>query len=220
MPDLSFFIDGATPVPYAAVPLVAFQLRIENHHAEPVHSIALQCQIQIEAPRRGYSPDEQGRLDDLFGKPEEWGRTLRSMLWTHASVNVPSFTGSALVDVPVPCTFDFNVASTKYFYGLDHGEAPLCFLFSGTVFYQDAEAGLQVARISWSKEARFRLPVGVWKQLMDLYYPNCAWLNLRRDVFDRLIEYKQEHGIGTWEQVMERLLDPAMQEEVQLRALA
>ena len=93
---------------------------------------------------------------------------------------VPRFTGSAVAEIPVPCTFDFNVAATKYFHGLTSGDLPLCFQFSGTVFYQGEDDALQVAPISWDKEAKYRLPVKVWKDLMDVYYPNSAWLALRK----------------------------------------
>jgi hypothetical protein len=120
-------------------------------------------------------------------------------------VIVPGFTGSANVELQVPCTFDFNVAAMKYFQGLEEGEIPLCFQFSGTVFYQGG-GSLQVAPVSWDKEAKFRLPVDAWKQMMDLYYPNCAWLCLGRDVFERLHEYKLRNGIPTWEQMLEGLL--------------
>ena len=60
--------------------------------------------------------------------------------------------------MPVPCTFDFNVAATKYFHGLSEGDLPLNFLFSGTVFYAGGSERLQVAPISWEKEAKFKLP--------------------------------------------------------------
>ena len=210
MPDLNFQVQGACPVAHAAAPLLAFALEITNDNpAEQIHCVVLQCQIQIEAPRRGYSTGEQARLLDLFGEPERWGQTLRSMLWTHANINVPSFIGKTTADLLVPCTFDFNVAATKYFHALENGEVPLCLLFSGTIFYESGELPLQVARIRWSKDARFRLPVSAWKHLIDLYYPNSAWLNLRRDVFDHLDEYKRKRGIATWEEAMARLLAEA-----------
>ena len=143
---------------------------------EIIHTVALRAQIQIEATRRKYDANEQERLLDLFGEPDRWGQTLRSMLWTHASVVVPRFAGSVLADIPVPCTFDFNVAATKYFHGVTSGDLPLCFQFSGTVFYQGEDETLQVAPISWDKEAKYRLAGKVWKDLMDTYYPNSAWL--------------------------------------------
>jgi Family of unknown function (DUF6084) len=86
---------------------------------------------------------------------------------------------------------------------------PLCLMFSGTVFYADEAGALKAAPISWNKETRHRLPVQVWQDTMDLYYPNTAWLQVRRDVFDRLNQYKVDHGIPAWEQVLERLLDEA-----------
>jgi hypothetical protein len=212
MPDLTFQIEKAEPQRFTVAPTLLFKLRINNAAAnEAVHSVALRCQIQLEVARRQYSAEDQTQLRDLFGETERWGQTLKTMLWTHASVVAPAFTGTTIVDVPVPCTFDFNVAATKYFQGLEDGDVPLCFLFSGTVFYADDGGVLQVAPIPWDKEARFRLPVKSWQEMMDIYYPNSAWLCLRRDVFERLYEYKVAHGIPTWEQALERML-PALEE--------
>jgi Family of unknown function (DUF6084) len=208
VPDLNFQVEGVEAVAHAAAPLLSFKLRIANaERDEPVHTVALRCQIQIEATRRQYNEREQQRLLDLFGEPERWGQTLRTMLWTHASTVVTPFQGSTLVELPVTCTFDFNVAATKYFAGLEGGEVPLCLLFSGTVFYEATDGALQVSQISWAKEARYGLPVPVWQEMMNFYYPNSAWLSLRRDVFDRLHRYKMERGLPTWEQALESLLN-------------
>jgi len=210
MPELDFRVESVAAAPYAAAPTLAFRLRMTNaHREEAIYSMALRAQIQIEVTRRHYSAEEQARLRDLFGEPGRWGQTLKTMLWTHVAVNVPPFQGETTVDISVPCTFDFNVASTKYFYGLSEGDLPLNFLFSGTVFYQSRQEGLQVAPISWEKEAKFRLPLKIWKQMIDEYYPNTAWICLRRDAFERLYEYKVRNGIPTWEEVIERIFQNA-----------
>jgi hypothetical protein len=150
----------------------------------------------------------------LFGEPDRWSSTLRSMLWTHADLVIPAFTGSTIADLQIPCTFDFNVAATKYFHGVSDGEIPLILLFSGTLFYAGPEGALQVAPIPWDKEARYRLPVQVWREMMDTYYPNSAWLSLRRDVFERVYEYKVRQGIPTWEEALTSLLSAAQGEPV------
>ena len=99
-------------------------------------------------------------MRDLFGEPQRWGQTLRSMLWTHTSAQLPAFEGDRLISLPVQCSYDFNVAATKYFYALEGGEVPLVLLFSGTVFYRDPDTGaLQIDQMPWSKEAACRLPV-------------------------------------------------------------
>jgi hypothetical protein len=214
MPDLSFQIEGVEAPPFAAAPLLAFKLRVTNADAEEsIHTVVVRCQIQIAATRRRYGAHDQERLLDLFGEPERWSQTVRSLLWTHASVVVPPFTGSTVVDLQVPCTYDFNVAATKYFYALEEGEIPLVFLFSGTVFYAADDAPLQVAQISWDQEATFRLPVQVWRHMMDLYYPNSAWLAVHKDVFDRLYRYKIRRGLPTWEQTLDRLLAADAEEQ-------
>ena len=216
MPELNFQIEGAKPVPYGASPLLAFELRVTNAGPEPaIHTVVLRAQIQIEVTRRRYTPEEQAKLLDLFGEPSRWGQTLKNLLWTNAIVIVPGFEKETIVQLQVPCTFDFNVGATKYFHGLSEGDLPLNFLFSGTVFYADGNEQLQVAPISWEKEAKFKLPLKTWKDLIDHYYPNSAWLYLRRDVFDRLYQYKVRHGIPSWEQVIERVL-AGTEETVQL----
>jgi hypothetical protein len=208
MPDLRFVIASAEPVQNAAAPLLAFKLQLTNVPAEEIiHTVALRAQIQLEVTRRKYDSGEQARLQDLFGEPDRWGQTLRNMLWTHTSMVVPRFTGSTMADLQVPCTFDFNVAATKYFHGVTGGDLPLCFQFSGTVFYQGNDQTLQVAPISWDKEAKYRLPVKVWKDLMDAYYPNSAWLALQRDTFEKLYQFKIREGIPTWEEAIERALN-------------
>lgn len=121
-------------------------------------------------------------------------------------MGIGPFTDAILVDLPVPCTYDFNLAVTKYFYALEDGEIPLILLFSGTIFHEGEDGALQVVQIPWDREAAFRLPVRVWKEMMEQYYPNTAWLSLRKDVFDRLYEYKSRRGLPTWEQAIESLL--------------
>jgi len=217
MPELSFKIEQATVLPFAVSPTIAFQLYVANAvDGQAIHTIALNCQIQIEVTRRRYTPDEQQQMLDLFGEPDRWSQTLHNLLWTSVSVIIPGFKGSTHTDIRVPCTFDFNVAATKYVYGLVGGEVPLIMLFSGTVFYADSDGSLQVAPISWDQETKFRLPVQVWRDMMDAYFPNSAWLHIRRDLFDRLYRLKMQRGIPTWEQALEHILPcEEMEETVQ-----
>ncbi len=212
MMDLRFDVVGAEPERIAATPLLLFRLRITEHLSPgvpptPVHAIVLRCQIRIEPARRRYQPGEPERLLDLFGTPERWGQTLRPLLWTHVSAAVPPFVGATDVDLPVPCSYDFCLAATKYFDALDGGEIPLCFLLSGTIFYEGGDGRLQVAQLPWDREAYFRLPAVTWVTLMRRHYPDGAWLCLRKDVFDRLGEFKRRHGLPTWETTIDALLE-------------
>ncbi len=221
MPDLVFSPGSAEVVRFAASPTIALKLRIVNSDpAETIHTVVLRCQVQIEVARRRYSPADQERLRDLFGEPERWGQTLRNLLWTNVSVVVPPFTGETVIDLPLPCTFDFSIPTTKYFNGLADGDIPILLMFSGSVFYANRSGDLQVAPISWEKETKFRLPLKVWKDMMDEYYPNSAWLCLRRDVFEDLHRYKIECGIPTWEQTFESMLDSVKGRQVKEAAVA
>jgi hypothetical protein len=212
VPDLDFRVEGAEVLEYAAAPSLLFKLRIENLEEEPIRSVALNTQVRIAATQRHYDMVEQERLLEVFGEPHRWGNTLRSLLWTHTTLQVPRFSGSTVVDMPIPCTYDLEVVAAKYFYALEDGEVPLEFLFSGTVFYAEEGGRLQIARISWEKEAEFRLPVRLWKEMMERYFPNTAWIRLHRDAFDRLYDYKVRMGLPTWEAAVEALLSMGEQE--------
>ena len=215
MPDLSFEIIGAEVVPYSVLPTLHFKMRIANESEEErIHNVNLKCQIMLSVTKRRYSAEEKARLLDLFGTPERWGETLRAFLWTHVTTVVPRFSGSTVVDLPVTCSYDFEVVSTKYFNALEDGEIPLTFLFSGTIFYEGAHGNIQIAQISWSKEATYRLPVALWKEAIEASFPNSAWLLLPKDVFDQLYQYKISRGLPTWEAAFMRLLR-ASGEEVQ-----
>lgn len=207
MPDLDFRVHGVEVARHAASPLLLLKLRVSHAGiSEAIQNVVLQCQIQIDTARRAYQPGEEQRLVDLFAEPERWGATLRTLLWTHTSVLLPPFEDSCEVDLPLPCSYDFNITATKYFDALKEGEVPLTLLFSGSIFYRASSGELQVGQISWNKEASFRLPVQVWREMMEHYYPNSAWLCLRKDLFDRLSQYKTRAGIPTWERALEALL--------------
>ncbi|HZC28198.1 MAG TPA: DUF6084 family protein [Gaiellaceae bacterium] len=204
LPALEFAIESADAVRFAAAPTVAFTLRITSD--KPVRSLALNAQIRIAPARRRYSDRDERRLVELFGPRERWGETLRTFRWAQASVHVPPFDETTSVEVAVPCTYDLEVATAKYFYALDEGDVPLEFLFSGTIFFVD-DGTLRTAQIPWDREATYRMPVRAWKQAMDNHFPGSAWLRLRDDVFDRLVVYKSRHALPTWEATVDHLLE-------------
>jgi Family of unknown function (DUF6084) len=207
MVDLDFAVEGAEIARHAAAPLLLFKLRLTNTTpGTPVQNVMLQCQIRIEPTHRHYAPSEQEPLSELFGTPNRWGTTLHSLLWTYANVLVPPFETGCTFNFPVPCSYDFNIAATKYFYGLEDGEVPLALLFSGTIFYRDGDGRLQIVQIAHDKEASYRLPVRVWQSMMDHYYPASAWLRLNRDAFDEFYRYKRQNGFASWEDALRSLL--------------
>jgi hypothetical protein len=211
MLDVSFEMLGVEPERMAALPILNFKLRIveparQAIAATPIHSIALRCQVQIEPARRRYAPVEAEHLVELFGTPERWSRTVKPLIWTQTSILVRPFAGTTELNLPISCSYDFSLAATKYFDGVQQGEIPLSFLFSGTVFYENSDGFLQVAQIPWEKEAFLALPVSTWKELMALHFPNTASCSLQKDVFDRLVEFKQQRGYRTLEQAIEFLL--------------
>lgn len=205
MSELTIEVIDARAEPYAAVPTLLLRLAITEPSGDPVHAVALRAQIQIEPQRRRYTHQEGVRLLELFGEPPQWGDSLRPFLWTHAATVLTGFTGRTEVDLPVTCTYDFEVAAAKYLHSLDDGEIPLTLLFGGTVFAR-RDGVVSVQPVAWHVEARYRLPARVWRDLMNLYFPNSGWIRLRRDVMDSLIRYKAERAMPSWEDAIEMLL--------------
>lgn len=208
MADLAFSVEHVEVERFAAVPTLVFKLRVTSATPDvKIQNVLVQCQIRIDAHQRRYTASEQDRLSDLFGDSHRWTETLRSLLWTHASLQVPGFETERTIDMPIPCSFDFNVATTKFFDGLQDGQVPLSFLFSGTVFYRNAGGALQMDQIPWSAEATYALPVAVWRDMMNLHYPDGVWLCLGREIFDRVEQYRRDNGLTSWEQSLAALLD-------------
>ncbi|MDX8034922.1 DUF6084 family protein [Lentzea sp. BCCO 10_0856] len=205
MNPLHFECVGAQANPYAAVPAITLRLRITQGSGELVDAVALRCQIRIEPHRRRYAADEARRLVDLFGDTGRWARTLKPVSFATLSTMVPGFTGSTVIDLDVPCTYDLEVASTKYFNALDAGDIPLLLLFSGTVFGTH-EGRMRVQQVPWSNEESFSLPVSVWRETVNLHFPGSAWLRVRQDTMDSLQRFRSEHAFANWDDTVAALL--------------
>jgi hypothetical protein len=207
MPELIYQITGVEPAARGLAPLLHFRLRISaESESTAIQGLMLNAQIQIQSPQRSYTAAEKEKLVDLFGAPERWGQTLRNRLWAHSNATAGAFTGATETVLPVPCTYDLNLAAAKYFYALEAGEVPLLFLFSGSLFYASEDGRLQVERVSWNKECAYRMPIETWRELMERHYPHCSWLYLRKDVFDRLYAYRRKMGAASWEEAVDSLL--------------
>ncbi|MCF3184649.1 hypothetical protein IPZ70_32620 [Streptomyces polychromogenes] len=208
MTDLTFTCTGVRADPYAAGPTLVLRLRITAAApATRVHALALRCQIRIEPARRGYGPDEAEALADLFGDRSRWGSTLRPVQFAQVGLLVPGFTGETETDLVVPCTYDMDIASTRYFNALQDGEVPLLLLFSGTAF--TGAGGFRVEPVPWDREAAYRMPVAVWHEMVEQHFPGCGWLRLPRDTMAELLAYRSRHALASWETTLRALLDAA-----------
>jgi hypothetical protein len=205
--ELAFTVTDAARMPYAAQPTLSFMLRIDAPPGADVRSVLLDTQIQIAARRRGYDAGAEQRLFELFGRPTDWGRTLRTLLWTRMTTVVPPFDDSTTVELAVPCSYDLEVAASRYFDALSDGTVPLEFLFSGTVFSRDGPGGgLQARRISWEQDAEYALPVAIWKETLERYFAGTAWLRIDKERFDRLAAFKSRHALVSWDDALDALL--------------
>lgn len=208
MTQLAFEVVGVRAEPHAAVPTIMFKMRVEEADGFSIHALALRCQIRIEPQKRRYSTDEEERLYELFGETPQWGDSLRPFLWTHVATTIGRFDGSTEFDLPVECTYDFDIAGAKYLHGLADGDIPLVLLFSGTV-YTKGETGFSAEPLSWALESSYKMPVSVWRNMMDLYFPNSAWIRVQRDTLDDLQKFRAYRGLPTWDQAFEALLKEA-----------
>lgn len=208
MIDLNFSVVGARAERYAAVPTVVLRLRIAESTGAKIDAIALRAQIRLDVQRRRYAPEESELLSELFGDPSRYGDTLKPMLWAHAAQMVLAFQNEIEFDLPIACSYDFEVAAHKYLASLTDGIVPLNLLFSGMVFVEGAQ-GVVPEFVPWSCEAHYPLPVAVWRETIDAVFPNCAWIRVNRDLFDELRRFKIASVVPTWDAAIQRLCDLA-----------
>ncbi|MFC9061613.1 DUF6084 family protein [Streptomyces sp. NPDC057074] len=207
MTAFDFSCTGVRADPYAAGPTLVFRLRVTASPGTRVHALALRCQIRIEPARRGYGDGEARALGDLFGERSRWGSSLNPVQFAQVPVMVQGFTGETETDLVVPCTYDMDIASTRYFNALEEGEVPLLMLFSGTAF--TGARGFHVEPVPWDKETAFRMPVKTWREMVEQHFPGSGWLRLPRDAMDALLDYRSRQALPSWEATVDHLLRTA-----------
>jgi len=205
-PELQFAVEGSGSLAHAAVPTLTFDLRVQSLDDRPIRSVLLDVQIQIAARQRGYPPEVQARLLELFGPVSDWSTTLRTLPWLRTTAVVPAFVDATVVQLAVPCTYDLEVTASRYFAALQDGMVPLELMFSGSVFFAGPAGELRAARIAWDREVDYRMPVAVWKQTMGRHFPDSAWLRLGEESFGRLCAYKARHAFTSWDAAIDALL--------------
>ena len=213
MAETSFTVIDVDPEPYAVTPVLTARIGVAVPGDQPVHAIALRCQVRIDPLRRGYSDDEAAGLTDLFGPRERWATSQHTFLWQHCAAMVPGFTASTEVALGLECTYDFEVTAAKYLHALRDGAVPLQFLFSGTIFSKGPR-GFAVQQVPWDREDRFDMPVSVWHDLMQQHYPNTGWLRLDKDTLDALAAYRSARGLLSLDEAVTSLLDASSTEEI------
>jgi hypothetical protein len=206
--ELDFEVLDIHPEPYAAVPTLTVRLRIEESTDAQLWAVALRCQVRIEPQRRRYAEEEKDGLLALFGDSGRWAETLHPFQWTYCTAMVPGFSRDIELDLALECTYDFDVAAAKYMHALRDGEIPIVVLFSGTAFVKGG-TGVSVEQIPWHKEAKYRLPVAAWRQLMDLYFPNSGWIRASQETIDALARFRSARALPSWDQTFAALLAEA-----------
>ena len=205
-PEPEFAVIGSRPVRYAAAPMLSLDLQVSEPSGREVYMIALHVQVMIEPARRAYDAATRAKLLELFGDPERWAVTTRSLVWTQLDVLVPAFTGSTTVAIPVACSYDLELAAAKYLHSLPDGMAPMALHFNGTVYYRGEDGALQMVLVPWSTSIDFRLPVSVWRETIAHYYPKMGWAAVGIDTLEALQQAKLARGLATLDATVAALL--------------
>jgi hypothetical protein len=130
-------------------------------------------------------------------------------VFSQLDVVVPAFTGTTTISIPISCHYDMELAAAKYLRSLPDGEAPLALHFNGMIYYPGEDGGLQMVLVPWTKSIDFRMPVSVWKETIEHYYPNTGWLALRSQTLEALQREKLRRGLATLDACVEELLEEA-----------
>jgi hypothetical protein len=210
VPEPEFTVIGARADTVAASPTVIFSLKVKEPSEREIYTIALSTQILVDPTGRGYDKQAREALSDLFGPPEGMVGSLQSLVWGRVDVLAPSFTDEAIFELPVPCTYDLEVSSAKYFASLRDGVVPLDFHFSGTIFYRGELDRLQLTQVPWSCTARYRMPVSVWREAIAARFARTGWVRLQEETIGRLRRRQAERGSPSLDALMAELLEEDM----------
>jgi hypothetical protein len=53
------------------------------------------------------------------------------------------------------------------------------------------------------------MPVSVWQDVVNLHFPDSAWLRCRRETLDALSAFKSQRALPTWDATLTALLTQA-----------
>jgi hypothetical protein len=201
-----FEVLAATARRHAAAPAIEFDVHVSEPSGRQVYAIALTAQVMLEPGRRRYDAATHERLEELFGRGDGWA-TPNNVLWHQADALVPSFTGATTFRVAVPVSMDMEVSSAKYLNGLEDGEVPLGFNFNGTIHYREDDGRVQLSLVPWSCSAPFRMPVAVWRDAVEHYFPHARWITLHAETLAALEAAKRARGLPTLDATVARLLE-------------
>ena len=150
---LAFTVLDIVAEPYAAAPQLTARLRIEEidrRRRSTPSRCAARCgssrSAAVQRCRRGRAARPVRRSQPVARHPPAVPLDALRRRWCRASP------GTTEVDLPMPCTYDFEVAGSKYLHALRDGFVPLLLLFSGTVFTRGSR-GSAVEQVGWDCEA-------------------------------------------------------------------
>jgi len=205
-PDPSFTIVGVAHQPFAASPTLRFTLEVTEPSPHPIYTIVLSTQINIDPARRAYDDAARESLFELFGAPERWPATTRSFVWAQVDVLVPSFQESTTFELPLPCTYDLEVAASRYLDALSEGEVPISMHFSGRIMFMGEDGRMQLAQVPWSCSAQYGMPVSAWRNMIAHHFPHAGFVRLHADTLGLLAAEKARRGLQSFDATVADLL--------------
>jgi len=207
IPEPEFAVTSAAHLAFAAAPTMVFTVHATEPRGRDVQSMALTAQVMIDPARRGYDPETRDRLAELFGPPASGTPSTQGLAWARVTAQVAAFSGSTTFSLELPCTYDLEVAATKYFYALPDGFVPLSFHWGGTVFYRGTDGRLQVVPVPWRASAQFRMPLRARRAMIAEHYPRGGWIRVSEETLGRLNARRAGRGLPSFDACLEELLD-------------
>jgi hypothetical protein len=66
-----------------------------------------------------------------------------------------------------------------------------------------------VEQVPWECESRYAMPVTVWREMIDSYFPNSGWLRADAEIMKELAAYRARRDFISWDETLRALLDEA-----------
>ena len=198
---LEFAARRARAEPRSAAPVIRLPVEVRAPGTK-IEALVLRARVQIEPWKRVAGALEKELLRELSG--------TQPLQWADVGITLCSFAEATTFEIPISCTYDMQVAATKYLTAVVRGDIPVRVFFNGTAFFA-SENGFLVEPLSWDCECEAMVPVQVWRDAMDACFAGQAWMRVDRATFDALARYRVSRGFDNWDRTLEYLL--AAQEE-------
>ncbi len=195
-PKISMEVEGLKPLLYSVAPSAVLQLRFFNRNSSmEIVSVIARLRVFVEYP---------------LNVGGDWPELVRELL-TYGQIMTQPFTEETLCEAYIPITAEMDAALLLRFSGRSVKKLPIVVTLEGFALYRNRGDGRVLYYMLPTDpplEARYILGFEDWSNIVRTFYgSDLIWIKIRRDVLERLEEYKRKKFYPSYSEMLDDIMN-------------